>query len=198
MKLHVGCGTVYLRGYVNVDVPAPGVFLATERPDLVADYETDEENYYSRHAWAGVCERIVQGRAAGGRPYVCDRYGTWETLPCRPGEAQEILGRQCFEHLSSTEATAAVRSAWTALAPSGHLRLSVPDHEATMRAWKATGDPLYLRHCLGPRSGGRGFHMMAHTLASLRSVVECVGFTFEREEPNPHDYPSICAIWRKP
>jgi hypothetical protein len=36
LKLHVGCGTVYLEGYVNLDLPVEGYsFLAAERPDLL-------------------------------------------------------------------------------------------------------------------------------------------------------------------
>ena len=47
LKLHVGCGTVYLDGYVNLDVEVPGYsFLATERPDLLERNRTTVDRYY--------------------------------------------------------------------------------------------------------------------------------------------------------
>ena len=47
LRLHVGCGTVYLDGYVNLDLEVPGYsFLASERPDLVAVNRTTVDRYY--------------------------------------------------------------------------------------------------------------------------------------------------------
>jgi hypothetical protein len=34
MKIHIGCGTVYLKDYVNVDLPCEFCFLAQDRPRL--------------------------------------------------------------------------------------------------------------------------------------------------------------------
>ena len=36
VKLHIGCGGVYLEGYINIDVKIDGYsFLTSERPDLM-------------------------------------------------------------------------------------------------------------------------------------------------------------------
>lgn len=195
-KLHIGSGTIYLQGYVNVDVPSPRCFLSAQRPDLVEAYATSEAHYYARHDDHKAIQSFRGGPEAA--LYVCDRYGSWFALPCRDGDAEEILSRGVFEHLSETEAHVALREAHRVLAPEGLLRLSVPDHEATLDLFIKTGDPLYVRFLLGPRGDGAGYHMKSYTRVALLTLVESHGFVFERDELNPHAYPMHCVAWKKP
>jgi hypothetical protein len=195
LLLHVGCGTVYLHGYVNVDLPATRCYLATERPDLVAAYETEELDYYARHGAHDSVRSFAGGPEAA--PYVADAFGRWDALPCRDGAAVEVLSRATFEHLSQTEAVRALAEARRVLAPDGQLRLSVPDHAATLAQFVATGDPVWIRCLLGPRNGPGGYHLQSYTVATLRNLVEGAGFTACREERNPHAYPMICLAWRR-
>ena len=194
-RLHVGCGTVYLHGYVNVDVPSSRCLLAAERPDLVDAYGTTADRYYARHA----AHDDVASFAAGpeDRFYVCDRYGRWDALPCRDGDATEVLGRATFEHLSQTEVGRALAEARRVLMGSGRLRLSVPDHAATLANLVETRDLIWARCLLGPRNGPGGYHLQSYTPATLRATVEAHGFTFVEAEPNPHAYPMICGIWSR-
>lgn len=195
VRLHVGSGTVYVTGYVNVDVPSPRVFLAVDRPDLVARYETTVDNYYARHTE----HKAIQDFREGPRfdEYVCDRYGSWDHLPCPDGAATEILSRQVFEHLSAGEAERALLEAKRVLAPGGFLRLSVPDHEGTLGLFIQTRDPLYIRHLLGPRRDAFGYHLRSYDHAGLRALVEGFGFAFVRDELNLHAYPAVCCEWQK-
>ena len=195
-KLHIGSGTVYLRGWVNVDVPSLRCFLASERPDLVEAYATREERYYSRHDDHKAIQSFVVPPADD--PYLCDRFGSWMALPCRDAEAAEVLSRGVFEHLSETEAHFALREAWRVLGPEGLLRLSVPDHEATLDRFIQTRDPLYIRFLLGPRGEGAGYHMKSYTRTALRTLVESHGFVFERDDLNTHVYPMHAMAWKKP
>jgi len=195
VRLHVGAGTIYLVGYVNVDLPTARCFLAAERPDLVAAYRTEEHHYYARHAAHADVASFAAGPAAD--EYVCDAYGRWDALPCRDGAAAEVLSRATFEHLSQTEAAAALREARRVLAPGGLLRLSVPDHAATLARLCETHDPVWVRCLLGPRNGPGGYHLQSYTAATLRQVVEAHGFVFVRAEPSPHAYPMICLAWRR-
>lgn len=192
-KLHVGSGTVYLHGYVNVDRPTSRCYLAGERPDLVAAYETEAHHYYARHADRNDVHSFRAAPATAD--YVCDAYGRWDALPCRDGDATEVLSRATFEHLSATEAQAALAEARRVLVPRGLLRLSVPDHAATLDALIETRDPVHVRLLVGPRNGPGGYHMMSYTPEGLRAVVEAAGFMFVRFEPNPHAYPMLCGEW---
>jgi predicted SAM-dependent methyltransferase len=194
MKLHVGCGSVYLRDWINVDLPGAKTFLAEERTDLVEALITDESDYYGRHK-DKTAERLKSGPL--NQEAVCDRYGSFMNLPARPGSIRELLARHCFEHLSIHEAETALREIGSALGKNGILRLDVPDHEGTMREFMKTGNEFFIRHLLGPRRADHGFHMMSYTRQRLMALVESFGFEYVLEEPNIHFYPAFCLRFEK-
>ncbi len=195
MRLHIGCGSVYLDGWVNIDLQGPRTELARNRPDLVDRYKTSDSDYYGRH------KDKTQDSLRGGplfQEYVCDKYGSFLSIPVPAWSAKEILARHAFEHLSLTEAHRALDEVESILKPNGILRLDVPDHEASLQEFKKTGDDFYIRHLLGPRSNDYGFHMMSYTRERLRKLVEEHGFVFLEEEPNIHFYPAFCLRFVKP
>ncbi len=192
-KLHIGCGTVYLDDWINVDVPSSDCHLATDRPDLVDKYRTTSDNYYARH------KKTVEDLRKGPlhQEYVCDRYGSYEFLPAAPGTITEILARHSFEHLSITEARRALVLMNRILAADGQLVLDVPDHEATLRLYRETGDEFFVRHLLGPRRNDWGFHCMSFTPERLDGLLHDYGFSLIADEPNIHVYPAFCHRYVK-
>lgn len=194
MRLHVGNGAIFLKGdWLNVDLPLPHVFLASERPDLVEQYLTDEEHYYSRHKDKDV-DRLRNGPVT--RETVCDVYGSFAFLPVRTGSVEEILARQVFEHLDRSEARTALSEAARALKPGGFLRLDLPDPDETLRQYRKTGDEFFVRHLFGPRRNLWGFH--THwTRDMLKKFVEEFPFRFAAEEGNPHFYPAFTLRFRR-
>jgi len=194
VKLHIGCGAVYLDGWLNVDLENANTFRACDRPDLVERWKTTEDRYYARHA-----DKTLDTLRAGplAQDYVCDRFGSFEHLPAPSFEVEEILARHTFEHLSITEARRALAECHRVLRPTGILRLDVPDHEETLRLYKATGDEFYVRHLLGPRRNDYGYHMMSYSRERLHALVERYGFGGGGEEPNIHFYPAFCLRFHK-
>ena len=88
LKLHVGCGTVYLEGYVNLDVPVAGYsFLASERPDLVEKNRTSVERYYKKQEsrWSG----------APGKSNSASSMGTRRWMPCRIRPTRSMRSGPC-------------------------------------------------------------------------------------------------------
>lgn len=189
MKVHVGSGTVYLDGWLNVDVPGPSTFLAKDRPDLVDRYLTSEDKYYARHQ-DKTQELLRQGPLV--QEYVCDVYGDFAHLPIPLTSADEVLARHCFEHLSMAEARQALMALHFQLKPNGVLRIDIPDHEATLEAYRNTGDSFYKRHLFGPRRDERGYHLVGHDRKTLRALIEDYHFHFVEEEENTHFYPAFC------
>jgi hypothetical protein len=189
MKLHIGCGSVYLRDWVNIDIPGDKTFLAEERPDLVEALITDESDYYFRHRDKTI-DRLRSGPL--NQETVCDRFGSFSRIPARAGTVSEILARHCFEHLSIGEASDALREMRSVMAKDGVLRLDVPDHEQTLERLIETRDRFFVRHLLGPRRDNSGFHMMSYTRERLTALVGQHGFVLKCEEPNIHIYPAFC------
>ena len=82
LRLHVGCGTVYLDGYVNLDVEVPGYsFLASERPDLKERNRTTVDRYYKEDESRETLEHGPREEQA----CVVDRYADLRALPYEPG-----------------------------------------------------------------------------------------------------------------
>lgn len=184
MRLHVGCGAILLRDWVNIDLPLPHVYLAKERPDLVAKFITDDNDYYGRHADKEP-DTLREGPVT--KETVCDVYGSFAFLPVRPQSASEILSRQAFEHLDRTEARAALRECHRALKYGGILRIDIPDPDETMRRYQETGDSFFLRHLFGPRRDLWGFHTH-YSRQLLVDLVRQHGFEFVRERENIHEF----------
>lgn len=187
MKMHVGCGTVYLEGWVNVDLPLANVALAKDEPALVREFITPESNYYGRHEgktptdWRKGAQTVKS---------VCDVYGSFALLPARPLSVQELLSRQCFEHLTIDMARPAFRECARVLKWGGVLRLDLPDPEKTVEMYKETGDAFYVRHLFGPRKDQFGFHTFYNRETVTRIAAEC-GFNIMAERPNIHPYPAF-------
>jgi len=194
LKLHIGSGSVYLRDWVNIDVPGPKNFLAVDRPDLIEQWGTHDGNYYKRHR-----DKTIETLRDGplDQEYVCDQFGSWLQLPIAAWSVDEVLSRHSFEHLSLSEARAALDQLDEVMIPGGILRLDVPDHAETVRLLQETKDPFYARHLLGPRRDAYGFHMMSYTRESLRALVEEHGFGYVGEEENIHFYPAFCLRFEK-
>lgn len=193
MKLHVGNGAIYLREYVNVDLPLPSVFLAKERPDLVEQFIANEDDYYGRHTDKN--PDSLRGGPVTGET-VTDVYGSFDFLPVRPGSVSEILSRQAFEHLDRSEARRALDSCYRALQVGGILRIDIPDPDETLKRYRETGDEIYRRHLFGPRRSLFGFHTH-YNRPMLRALVEELRFKYVEEETNIHWYPAFCLRWAK-
>jgi len=195
MRLHLGCGSVYLDGWTNIDVRSPNTFLAADRPDLVDKWKTTDDNYYGRHQ-----DKTLEVLRAGplDQEYVCDAYGSFDNIPAPYWDCEELLARHSFEHLSMSEAHKALDQIDAIMKLNGILRLDVPDHEGTLQKFRETGDEFYIRHLLGPRRNEYGFHMMSYDRERLRALVESHGFVYEGEEPNIHFFPAFTLRFVKP
>ena len=194
MRVHVGNGSIYLREWVNVDLPSDHVFLAKERPDLVEQFATLESDYYGRHR-DKTPEKWRKGAIC--QDTVCDVYGSFGFLPVRGGSVEEILSRQAFEHLDRGEAKQALRECHRALKPGGFLRIDIPDPDETLRQYRKTGDEFFARHLFGPRRDVYGSHFH-YTRDMLKRTVEQFGFKFCGEEENIHEnYPAFCLRFRR-
>lgn len=190
-KLHIGCGTVYLNGFINVDLPSSHCFLASERPDLVELYRTEVDNYYGRH------RRDINDfrRGPEQKPTVCDRYGSFQFIPFHDNSVDHILSRQVIEHLSVGELRVGLRECQRVLTPGGIFRFSVPDFLESMKQYAISKDSFYIRHFEGPKKDDHGFHT-CYGRKDLTYIMEESGFQYVKDDVNPHIYPALALVFR--
>ncbi len=195
IRLHVGCGTVYLEGYVNLDVPVPGYsFLAAERPDLVELNRTTAERYYKKEESQATLERGPSG------PQYCvvDRYAAVDALPYPPGSVDEIRAVQVLEHVPMRKAPEVLRHWHAILKPGGVAHVDVPDFEETARQLLAQPDEpskdWHYRLIYGSQKNDYAYHRNGFSPARLERLLREAGFREVRHLPNTlHFYPVVIA-----
>lgn len=132
VRVHVGCGTVYLDGYINVDVEIPGIsFLAKERPDLVKRNRTSILRYY-KHP---VTRKDIEEKRLERQPIVVDRFADAMHLPFQRNSLDEIRAVQVFEHFTYEEGEKLLAHWQSLLTPRALLHIDVPDFDATIRGY---------------------------------------------------------------
>lgn len=199
MKVHVGCGDVYLDGYVNVDLEIPGyTFLSHERPDLVEQKRTTTDRYYK------VEYTLEDFQKPKALECVVDRYGSMMDLDrlFEPDSVDEVRAVQCLEHLTRDEARRALEAFHRILKPGGVVHLDVPDFEETVRQLLAQPDEAskeyFYRLVFGSQKNEWSLHKDGHSFAKLKAMLEAVGFHDVVEIPNEiHMYPAVIAEARK-
>ena len=195
LRLHVGCGTVYLDGYVNLDLEVPGYsFLASERPDLVERNRTTVDRYYKKEESRETLEHGPREAQA----CVVDRYADLRALPYAPDTVDEIRSVQSLEHLDMREGPRVLRHWYDVLKPGGVLHVDVPDFEETARQLLAQPDEpskdWYYRLVYGSQKNAYAFHKNGFSPARLERLLREAGFREVRPVPNRiHFYPVAIA-----
>jgi hypothetical protein len=201
LKLHVGCGTVYLDGYVNLDVPVAGYsFLASERPDLLVRNRTTADRYYKQEESRATLEARA-ALAVGEREAqfcVVDAYAAMDALPYAPDSVDEIRSVQCLEHLPMRDVPRVLRYWHGLLKAGGVLHVDVPDLEETARQLLAQTDEAskdwYYRLVYGSQKNEYAFHKSGFSPARLERLLREAGFREVRHLPNAlHFYPVTIA-----
>ena len=201
MKLHIGCGRVYLIDWINVDLRGPNTVLASRWPELAQKRAITEADYYAddtpeaqealKERWRKAYETKEQSPESS-IPIVVDAYGSFQDLPFETASVKEILTRQAFEHLSITEARRGLAEMARVMEDGAILRIDVPDMDEAIRLIMEKQDGAYAQQVLGPRRGDYGYHVMGYTRRGLLKLLGEHGFIFLHDEENPHFYPAIC------
>jgi len=179
LKLHLGGGGVYLRGYANYDLDGT---LACGNPSAVTCNLTNVTDYYAR--LDGDIDHLPQRRMT-----VVDIRCDISYLPHAPHTVDKLLCLQVFEHLTPVKAIETLVM-WSALLKRGRpLVMSVPDMEGTLDLIEGNWR-FALRHLRGRGGDDANTHQAWYTRKSLQEILEYAGFTVDWL-PNVHFYPAI-------
>ena len=183
VSLHLGCGNVYLEGWVNVDVHQPGfAFTPSERPDLLELLRTTLDRYY-RYAFGEAPQAVL-----------ADAFMNITALEFDDDSADEILAVGVFEHFSRDDARRTLTDWCRVLRRGGRAVIDVPDLVETGRLLRdaPTADEALwaIRLIYGSQKNPYSFHKWGYTPQTLDALGRECGFA--RSEPVrlvEHGYP---------
>lgn len=193
MKIHLGCGTVYLKDYINCDVKAFNHFLAKDRPDLVAHNITTVDKYYKYD----VSRQDIENRIYNKSEVVVDMYAMAGLLPFADKLLDEIRCVQVFEHFSIPESKGLLKHWKFKLRKGGKLHIDIPDLDETIKGYyesKTEADREWFTRLLyGSHKNKYGIHKMMYTKESIKKLLEEFGFKNIKILPNIHFYPAFAV-----
>lgn len=185
--IHIGCGTVYLKGYKNYDIFGQ---LAKDYPELVKENLTTIDKYYNNkvtkkdfmkgkfHYKAGVCDRYVDAR---------DLVNAEDQ-----DSVDEILAVQLFEHFTFSEGEQLLRDWLGLLRSGGFVRLHVPDTWLIIGGCSRDLDVGWaIRQLYGSQRNEYGIHKSGYTKDSLKELMKECGYKEIEILENMNDYPAF-------
>jgi len=182
-KLHLGCGGVYLRGYVNCDMHG-------NHADGEPEHATDITDYY----------RGLQGsslKLPERRECVVDEHCDLRHID-RFTQVCKIVAIQCLEHLPPEGVEEALQNWYASTVPGGIVIVSVPDTEKTLRMLSERDRTDFaVRHLVGKRDDYWYYHRSHWTRDTLHAAFWRAGFRQTWEIENIHFYPAIVLKARK-
>ena len=172
VKLHLGCGPVYLEGWTNIDIYNKGyTHLSTDREDLLEYNKTDLDNYY----------KYTRGTRKGDF-VVADMYMDLAEIPYQfeNESVDKILIVNTFEHFSQADAAKLLKEWYRVLKNGGELLINhiLQPHLQTF------GE--------GSQKNDFSFHKWGYTFETIADLSKKTGFKkMEKINLIKHDYPML-------
>lgn len=173
MKLHLCCGDIYLKDYVNIDKVG-----SLARADGLYCCPTDLDHYYR--------DRII----GVPRAIIVDRWMDLEQAPWDIADrsVDEIVMIQAIEHFRPDAAADILLEIKRILAPGGRLLVDFPDLQETVCVLLPVNPRLAVRHLYG---SSRNRHLWGYTHETFRELLGEGWSRIEFREIVQHDYPVI-------
>lgn len=183
MKLHLGCGTVYLKGYVNID-GAPDHIAEECPPDLMEQNATTLDRYYKRE-FGAMPGHVVADLAHDLR----------EPLPFPNGFVDEIVMYQVLEHVPSYDRDRLIGDISRVLAIGGKFLVSVPDLKETAKMLASSGtdedEDWAIRLIHGTQRNKWSHHYCGYIPRTLKGLLAKHGFGGFEDMPTINFYPVV-------
>lgn len=178
MKLHVGCGTVYLKGYCNIDVN--GSWARKAPRTLLQAHSTTLDRYYKYLFKQGLKTHLIDKRMDITEPWTI-----------KSNSVTEVVMISVLEHLSKETALFVISEIKRVLKSNGRLLLSVPDLKQTVKTYIET-DPewcMRLIYCHGKNE--YSLHRYGYTFKTLIKLLLPEFKQVKATDIITHEYPMI-------
>ena len=183
-KLHLCCGNVYLRGWINVDAYIDGkTNMSCQWPELVEELGTTPENYYK---WCLGAARSKEVRLVD---VVCDLR---IAFPEKGAPYEEIMIVQGIEHFRRQDGRRLLERCFNSLVAKGMLRLDFPDVLGSAKLIEEGQDELAMRYVYCSGRDNYSVHKWGYTARMMADLLQDIGFSWvEPWNGIVHQYPVI-------
>lgn len=182
MKLHIGCGSVYLKGYINIDAK-PDYFYYNCPDEILEKNSTTIDNYYKYDFCKGTCLCVADVKSG------------IENLPYRNDEVEEIVLLHVFEHIPLYDIDKVLKEFHRVLKCGGKFYMAVPDIKETAgllyNAKTSEEEEWAIRLIYGTQRNKYLHHFCGYTYKNLTSLLSNYGFEKFNLLPNINFYPAI-------
>lgn len=182
MKLHIGCGTVYLKNYINVD--ANPHYLEKDAPsDILEMNSTTLDKYYKYEfcGSSGLCVADVKALA--------------QSLPFTNETVDEIIMLHILEHLPAYKVDDLIHEFNRVLKSGGKIYIAVPDIIETAKllvnSRSFEEEDWAIRLIYGTQKNEFSHHFYGYTKRTLEKLFTKHGFGNFKYLPNINFYPAI-------
>ena len=194
VKLHLACGPVYLKGWINIDAKGEP---ADKRPDLVKINSTTIKNYY-KHSYV----RKAFGHNKRGK-IVVDIKCNVLNLPFEWDSVDEILSVNLINHLRFQDFPKMIEEWYRVLKSGGTLIIDVDDilgHAKLLVEAKTKEEYEWIMRCIFCHSRDKyDHHFWGYTPIYLKQLLKEFNFkhVWTRRDFIKHVYPSFKICFQK-
>ena len=183
MKLHLGCGTIYLKGYINID-GAPNYTIDNCPQEILEMNATEFDKYYKQDF--GTMPGYV----------VADlEHDLLDRLPFPNDFVDEVVMYQVLEHIPSYETGKLLSDIARVLRIGGAFIVSVPDIRGTAEllvdAKTDEEEDWAIRLIHGTQRNQWSHHFCGYTVRVLKTLLTQHGFGGFEDMPKINFYPVV-------
>jgi len=172
MRVHLCCGDIYLKDYVNIDIKGKLASSLKENPNL-----TTLDKYYADREIG--CARDI----------ILDCEMDVRNLGLGQGELDEVLMISAFEHFTYEEAKNICRAVYASLKSGGKFRFDFPDIVNTAKYFS---NEKMIRLIYGSYKNEYARHKWGYTKKTIIELLNRIGFIDIRfGQIVKHEYPMI-------
>jgi SAM-dependent methyltransferase len=183
MKLHIGCGTIYLKDYINID-GAPTYLSKNCDPKIIEQNITTINNYYKQE----FC--TLPGFVVADLEHQLK-----EPLPFSDNSIEEVVMYQVLEHIPFYDLNCVLSEISRVLISNGAFLVSVPDIKKTaellVNAKNEKEEDWAIRLIHGTQKNQWSHHFCGYVLRTLKDLLIKYNFITFEELPSINFYPVI-------